>query len=116
MTKKSLLFAVAPLLAVAAFALPSSEAETGSLRILKFEADWCGPCQQMKPIFKKVSEKYGSEVAFQSINVDSQNALAERFNIEGLPTVIALKDGREVGRHVGYMSDWKLNFFVKKHR
>ena len=116
MKKPFLLLAILPLIGVAALTIPSTQAEGESLQIIKFEADWCGPCQQMKPIFKKISGKYGSEVAFQSVNVDSQASLADRFNVEGLPTVVAVKDGREVGRHVGFMSTWKLNSFVRKHR
>lgn len=116
MKKPILLLTFLPLLALAAYSIPTTHAENGSLRILIFEADWCGACQKMKPVFREVSEKYGSDVSFKSIDVDSQATLADRFNIEALPTVVALKDGREVGRHVGFMSNWKLNLFVKKHQ
>jgi thioredoxin 1 len=115
MKKRSFLLAL-PLLALAAlFSVPAG-AETGSLKILKFEADWCGPCQQMKPIFNQVSKEFGSQVSFQSIDVDKNPALAETYKVELLPTVVAVKDGKVVGRSTGFMDAAKLKGFIKKHQ
>jgi len=115
MKKRSLLLAV-PVLALAAlFSVPAG-AETGSLKILKFEADWCGPCQQMKPVFSEVSKEFASKATFQSIDVDKQPALAETYKVELLPTVVAVKDGKVVGRSTGFMNAAKLKSFVKKYQ
>ncbi len=100
----------------AALLLPSSlPAKSGALTILKFEASWCGACQKMKPAFSAVAAKEEG-VAFQSVDVDRQNSLAERYRIEALPTIVAVKNGREVGRLVGFQNAAKLSSFVKKHR
>lgn len=118
MNRKLFLLAL-PLAAAGAFLFQgnaSSADETESeLKILKFEADWCGPCQQMKPIFDKVSKNFGDKASFESINVDTQPSLADRYNIRGLPTVIAIKDGQEVDRSLGFMNDFKLKGFVRKN-
>lgn len=117
--KQKLLLLILPLLAAGAFLLQgnaNSADETGSkVRILKFEADWCGPCQQMKPVFDKVSKNLSSKAKFETINVDNQSGLAERYKVAGLPTVIAIKDGKEVGRSMGYMNQLRLKNFVQKH-
>ena len=112
MTKPIFLFL---LLALCAFSMPSISTANSSLRIIKFEADWCGACQKMKPAFEKVSQKY-SDVSFQTVDVDSQKSMADRYNVEVLPTVVALKNGRVVGRSTGYMNAFQLNMFVKKHQ
>ncbi|MEQ1839681.1 MAG: thioredoxin family protein [Verrucomicrobiales bacterium] len=114
--KKHVLLIALPLLALtAALAMPV-HAATSSLKILKFEADWCGACQQMKPIFSSVSKSSPAGVSFQSINVDTQTALAEQYKVELLPTVVAVKNGKVVGRSTGYMSAAKLKSFIKKHQ
>lgn len=115
MKKTSLLIAL-PLLALAAAIAMPLHAATSSLKILKFEADWCGACQKMKPVFSSVSKSSPAGVTFQSINVDSQTALAEQYKIEMLPTVVAVKNGKVVGRSSGYMSSAKLKSFIKKHQ
>lgn len=116
MKQKILLF-TATALAAAAFVFQgtANSSDQPELRILKFEADWCGPCQQMKPVFSKVSKNLNSEARFESINVDKQPDLASQYNVRGLPTVIAIKNGKEVGRSLGYMNQFRLSGFVQKH-
>ena len=114
MKKRSFLLAL-PLLAAAALLPAALRGETSSLKILKFEADWCGACKQMKPVFSAVA-KEEKGVAFETVNVDNQASLADRYRVEMLPTIVAVRDGREVGRLVGAQSATKLKKFVKKHR
>ena len=113
--KKRLFLASLPLLALAAITPAVLHAEAGSLKIIKFEADWCGACKQMKPAFAAVAKSSGG-VAFETVNVDRQAALAERYGVKLLPTVVAVKNGKEVGRFTGYRNEAKLKAFVKKHR
>lgn len=116
MNSKLLLIAL-PLASIGFFLLQgnATSADQSELRILKFEADWCGPCQQMKPVFDKVSKDFSGDARFETINVDNQPSVADRYNVRGLPTVIAIKDGKEVDRSMGYMSNFKLKNFVKKN-
>ncbi len=109
------LFSALALLTFSAALLGPVRAEGSELKILKFEADWCGACQKMKPVFSSVA---GSEsgVSFRTVNVDRQSDLAERYGVEALPTVVALKDGREVGRLIGFQNAAKLRSFVQRHR
>lgn len=93
----------------------SPQAGASDLEIIKFEADWCGACQKMKPVFASVAADE-SGVNFQTVNVDRQSGLADRYRVTSLPTVVAVKDGREVGRLTGYQNAGKLKSFVKKHR
>lgn len=115
--KRRILLLALPLLAVGLASsvnrLNGSEAKT---QILKFEADWCAPCRQMKPIYSKVARDFSSDASFQSINVDRNPTLADRYSVRSLPTVVAVKDGRVVGRKTGFLNEEKLTAFVKRHR
>lgn len=113
MKKRTFLLAL-PFLALS-FSQPL-HADSGSLRIIKFEADWCGPCQKMKPIFTSVSSQYKSGVTFETVDVDAKPDTAEKYHIEMLPTVVAVKDGKVVGRSSGFMNAAKLKAFINKYR
>lgn len=115
--KSRSLLSVLALMLIAPLALSALGAGSGSgpLKVLKFEADWCGPCQQMKPIFNSVSSEFKA-VTFQTIDVDRQTELANTYKVESLPTVIAVKDGKVVGRLVGFQNAARLKAFIKKHQ
>lgn len=71
-------------------------------KILLFSADWCRYCQKLKPIVEKVSKEYRDELEIYIIDVDSLGRLSQDYNIQGLPTVVIMKDGEEQSRLVGY--------------
>lgn len=73
--------------------------------IIDFFADWCGPCQMMKPVFESVSHEYEGKMKFLKLDTQAEQALAMRFGIQGIPAFAIIKDGKEVGRLVGYMDE-----------
>lgn len=79
--------------------------------VVDFFADWCGPCKSLAPIFEQVAGEYGNNYCFAKVNADRAGDLLQRYNVKGLPTVVFFKDGKEVGRHVGFMSK---DVFVKE--
>ena len=60
------------------------------LKVLKFSASWCGPCKQLAPIFDQVKSEV-SGVSFQDVDVDAESALAIKYNVRGVPTIIIEK-------------------------
>ena len=114
--KKRLFLLALPIFGLAALLALPVQADSGSLKILKFGADWCGACRKMKPVFASVSKSYGGVVAFQSINVDEQASLADSYKVELLPTFVAVKNGKVVGRTSGYMNAQKLKGFINKYK
>jgi len=76
--------------------------------IVDFYADWCGPCQVMKPIFEKTSHEF-KDVHFFKVNVDNAQEAASLYPVRSIPTVVFLKDGKEVTRFLGvvYEEDFK---------
>lgn len=70
--------------------------------ICDFSASWCGPCRMMAPILEDVSDKYKRKYYFYQIDIDSAEELAEKFNVEVVPTIIIFKKGKEIGRTTGF--------------
>lgn len=72
------------------------------LEVLDFYADWCGPCQMMKPIFATLEKAYGDRVKFTVINADEHPELSMKHHVLGIPTYIFVREGQEIDRLVGY--------------
>lgn len=72
-------------------------------RILKFEADWCGPCHAIRPTVNKISEELGIEV--EVVDIDKNPELAAAHAVQSVPTLLLVEsdDGveYEVARHIG---------------
>lgn len=76
--------------------------------LVDFWASWCIPSQMMKPTIDKLITEYEERVKIGKINVDQNPKTRERFKINGCPTVIIFKEGKEVVRKVGAQSDGQL--------
>ena len=74
------------------------------IEIKKFEADWCGPCRMLKPVFQKLEDSFGNSVKFSYINVDEQQELASQYNVRSIPFVVVEKDGEVVQKVAGAQS------------
>jgi thioredoxin 1 len=82
--------------------------------LVDFWAPWCGPCKLIDPLVKELSAT-NSDIKVAKLNVDDNQALSEKFKVNAIPCLIIIKDGKEVGRHVGALSKEALAEFVKKH-
>ena len=81
------------------------------MELLDFYADWCGPCQMLKPTIEEF-EKTHPEVKVTSINIDEEEERAEKYGVSSIPCLVVLKDGEEIKREVGVMPLKKLEKFV----
>ncbi|MBR5818306.1 MAG: thioredoxin [Clostridia bacterium] len=68
--------------------------------LLDFYAEWCGPCKMLSPVISEIAAER-ADVKVGKINVDEENALAREYNIYSIPTLVVLKDGKEVKRATG---------------
>jgi thioredoxin 2 len=82
--------------------------------VLDFWAPWCGPCQQMKPVFEEVARDFALKALFGKVNSQDEQFLASRFKIRSIPTLIVFKNGKEIKRTSGAMDDEQLTKFVRQ--
>lgn len=68
--------------------------------LVDFYADWCGPCRMVSPIVDEIAEER-SDITVGKVNVDDENALAMKYGVMSIPTLIVFKDGKEAARIVG---------------
>jgi len=69
--------------------------------IVDFWAPWCGPCRAMAPIFDRAAKELEPRVRFAKVNVDEEPAIAGRYGIRGIPTLIAFDHGKVAKQHAG---------------
>ena len=73
--------------------------------LVDFWATWCGPCRMLAPTVSAIADKYFGKVKVCKIDVDENPALAEKFGIEVIPTLIVLNNGEIKKRKSGLMSE-----------
>ena len=71
--------------------------------LVDFYADWCGPCKMLAPILKEVKDQLGDNVVILKIDVDRNQALAAKFQVRGVPTMILFKSGQQLWRQSGVL-------------
>jgi thioredoxin 2 len=69
--------------------------------LLDLWAPWCGPCRVIAPMLEELASEMAGKVRIAKLNVDENPATAARFNVRGIPTLLAIKGGKEVDRIVG---------------
>lgn len=70
--------------------------------LVDFWAPWCGPCKMVTPEVEAVAEAYAGKALVCKVNVDEQNKIASQYDVKSIPTLLIIKDGKEVNRIVGY--------------
>jgi thioredoxin 2 len=81
---------------------PQPDVERSPLPVLVDAwAPWCGPCHMIAPVIEQLATELAGRVRVVKLNVDDNPRTAARFNLRSIPTLLVLKDGREVDRLVG---------------
>ena len=74
------------------------------LVLVDFWATWCGPCRMQAPILENLDAEMGGRLKICKVDVDNEPALAVRFGIMSIPTLVAFKDGSVIAKRVGVQS------------
>ena len=69
--------------------------------LVDFWAEWCGPCKMIAPILKEIAEEQAGKLKVAKLNVDEAPAIAQRFEVMSIPTMIVFQDGKPAKRLVG---------------
>jgi thioredoxin 1 len=83
--------------------------------LVDFWAEWCGPCRTIAPIVEAIAEQYGDAARVFKLNVDDSPAVARRYGIQGIPTLILFQDGVEKERIVGVVSQEKISRTIDRY-
>jgi thiol-disulfide isomerase/thioredoxin len=91
--------------------------EPPKAKVYEFYAAWCAPCQQLSKDLNKIKQQYGTQVEFQTIDVDDTNNadIVEQFDVSPIPTVIYMnQDGQVVGYSIGYSGEESIQKNLQK--
>jgi putative thioredoxin len=80
--------------------------------IVDFWAEWCGPCKTLGPTLERLTTEANGTVELAKIDVDANQALAQQFGVQSIPTVIAFKDGAPVNQFVGALPEEQIREFM----
>lgn len=80
--------------------------------IVDFWAPWCGPCKMLSPILDDIASDYAGKLLVAKVNIDEYAETANAYQVQSIPTLLFVKNGEVVNRHVGSMSASALEEMV----
>lgn len=83
--------------------------------VVDFWAEWCHPCRQLDPILKSVVAQFDGEVVLAKINADESPDLVRAFNVEGIPALFVVRQGRVVDQVTGLLPEAALRDWIGRH-
>lgn len=76
--------------------------------MVKFGADWCGPCKVIAPILEKIAEEAEGKFKVLDVDIDEEVELAQKFGIRSVPTILVFKEGKVVKSNLGTATKAKI--------
>lgn len=83
--------------------------------LIDFHAEWCAPCKAQSPIIKQVAQEVGGKVRIIKIDIDKNQAIAQRYNVRGVPTLALFKNGEIIWRQSGVQTKNQLIAIIQQY-
>jgi thioredoxin 1 len=80
--------------------------------VVDFWAPWCGPCKMVAPILDKLAEEFAGKMVIAKVNTDENPQWAQSYNVQGIPTMLFIADGKVVHQQVGALPEPMLRSVV----
>ncbi|MBD1397054.1 thioredoxin [Pontibacter sp. JH31] len=83
--------------------------------LVDFYADWCGPCKTMNPVVEKLAQDFSGKLKVIKINVDKNQAAAQQYRVQGVPTFMLFRNGQVVWKQAGAVPGHQLTQIIQQH-
>jgi len=83
--------------------------------LVDFWAEWCGPCKMIGPVIDELATEFEGKVTVGKMNVDSNKDIPMKYGVRSIPTILILKNGELVDKHVGVASKQALADKINAH-
>jgi thioredoxin 2 len=83
--------------------------------VVDFWAAWCGPCRMIAPVLERLARDRAGELKVVKLDVDSAPDIAQRYQVQGIPLLVLIKDGREADRLVGAAPPQQIEAWLAPH-
>lgn len=80
--------------------------------VIDFWAPWCGPCVSFAPVFAEAASSLEPQLRLAKVDTEAQPALAQRFGIRSIPTLLVMRNGQEIARQAGALNGLQLRQFL----
>ncbi len=92
-----------------------TEVVGGEPILVDFWAEWCGPCRMVAPVLDKLADEMSGKVRIGKVNVDNEQELAVKYQVQSIPTFLLFKDGEVVDRMMGAMPKAAFEKFIERN-
>ena len=82
--------------------------------VVDFWAEWCGPCKMLAPTIDKIAEKYDGKVIVGKLNVDNSPAVAQKYNVRSIPSILIISGGEVKDQVVGNVPEADISAILDK--
>ncbi len=86
-----------------------------TVSVVDFWAEWCGPCRMIGPVIEELATEYGEKVLVGKVDVDSNPQVSMDYGVRSIPTILIIKNGEVVDKHVGVTTKDALKDKINKY-